>query len=513
MDKVLLVNQDDKVIGSKSRQECHQGEGLLHRAFSIYILNNQGEILVQKRSKNKDLWPLMWTSSCCGHPRPGETYIQAGERRLKEELDFSVPLVKFDSFKYKAKYENKGSENGICAVLFGKYSGEIKKNDEEVVEYKWVKPEDLLKDLKTNPESYVPWFGLGLKKFLKNLEAKKKQKKELYTSLEQIAQKVDTVIEEVLKIHTEKNFHPLVEHQIKTGGKRLRPVLVFFSGRLLGAKEKDLLYPSAGIEILHNSSLIVDDIIDHSLVRRGKPTVWSKFGKSMAECIGLSYSSSAYLAANRSSHPREISEVYSKALKTVIDGEIYDILFEQRGREDESYVKKNRYKKVTLQSYYKMIGKKTAELLKACCEIGGICAQADKKQIEALKKYGYNLGMAFQIQDDILDILGDEKKFGKKIGKDIEERKLGNIMIFYALKELSSSQENKILNILKKKKVFDSDIKEAIRLIKDTDSFRKSFLLAEKFTQQAKQELQKLPQNKWNKQLQALADFTIERSK
>ena len=513
MTKVLLVNREGKVTGTEEKTQAHQGEGKLHRAFSIYIFNGAGDLLIQKRSKLKPLWPLFWANSCCSHPLPGEDLISAGERRLREELGFSCPLRMVDEFQYSAKYKDKGSENELCAVLVGVYNGPPQPDPEEVANWKWVKPDKILRDFNQNPDSYAPWFKIGLKRYLDFKQKKKKHKQQLYSFLEKTSQKVDPIINDLLKTYTKKDFHKLMTHQVKTGGKRLRPALVFLTGKLMGAKEKDLIYTGAGIEILHNTTLVIDDIIDHSSVRRGKPTVWNRFGQSIAECVGLDYSASIYLAANYSNYPRKISEIYSASLKTVIDGELFDILFEQKGRESEPYVVKNRYQKVTLQSYYKMVGKKTAELIKACCEIGSVCGRANLEQTEALKNYGYNLGMAFQIQDDILDIFGEEEEFGKKIGKDIEERKLGNIVIFYALKELSSSKENKILKILKKNTIQDKDIEEAIGLIKETDSYRRSFYLAERFVEQAKQELDKLPQNKWKEYLRILADFTIERKK
>ncbi|HMB66184.1 MAG TPA: polyprenyl synthetase family protein, partial [Patescibacteria group bacterium] len=298
-----------------------------------------------------------------------------------------------------------------------------------------------------------------------------------------------------------------------SGGKRLRPALVLASGKMMGAREKDLLYPATGVEILHNSTLITDDIIDKSEVRRGRPTVWKKFGRSVAECVAMDYAATVFLAANRSPYSQEITEIYSRAFKTIWSGEILDILFEQKGREDEPYIIKNRFKNVSLNSYYKMAGKKTAVLFQGCCEIGGVCARAGEKDLQTLSEYGYNLGMAFQIRDDILDIFGEEKDFGKKIGKDIKERKLGNIVIFYALKNLSPADRKKIFRILEKKEIGEREIKEGIALIKKTPAHDQAFALGKKYITKAKNNLEKLPQNNWNKILLSLTDFVIEREK
>lgn len=510
---LVLVNKKDKVVGFETKEKCHQGKGILHRAFSVYLFNNKGQLLIQQRSKFKKRWPLYWANTCCSHPRKDESYVKAGERRLKEEFGFSCSLKMVDKFQYQAKYRDVGSENEMCAILVGEYNDKIKANPKEIADWKWVDIDKLRDDFRKNPGRYVPWSKIGLKRYLKIKEEALKAKKELDSLLKETAKTVDPVIQELLESYTDKKFHKLINYQISTGGKRFRPALTIISSKLFGGKIKNVLYPAAGLEILHNCTLIVDDIIDHSELRRRKPTTWFKFGKSIAECIGLDYLAAAFEGANRSKEPAVISEIFAETLKTIINGEILDILFEQRGREEEPYIVKNRYHKITNQKYYEMIGKKTAALAQSCCEVGGICAGATKKQLEALKNYGFNLGIAFQIRDDVLDMFGEEKKFGKKIGKDIEERKLGNIVILSALTELSKSNKEKLLKIIRKKEIRNKDIKEAIKLIKKTNSCQETCHLAESFVEKAKESLKLLPKNKWNKMLGSLTDFVIQREK
>ncbi len=513
MRKLLLVNKKDKVIGLETKEKCHQGKGILHRAFSVYVFNDKGQLLIQKRSKYKPLWPLYWANTCCSHPRKGEDYVKAGKRRLKEELGFACPLKMIDKFQYQAKYKDVGSENEICAILVGKYNGKIKASPKETADWKWVDIDKLQNDFNKNPDKYAPWLKIGLKRYLKIKEKELKDREDLELFLKQTAVMINPVMQELLESYIDKKFHKLINYQVSTGGKRFRPGLAIISCKLLGGKIKDVLYPAAGLEILHNCTLIVDDIIDHSQTRRNKPTVWFKFGKSIAECMGIDYLAAAFEGANHSRNPVKISEIFAETLKTVINGEILDILFEQRGREQEPYIVKNRYQKITNQRYYGMISRKTAILAQSCCEVGGICAEASKKQLETLKDYGVNLGIAFQIRDDILDIFGNERKFGKKIGKDIEERKLGNIVILSALSELSKSDKNKILRIIRKKEIKNKDIKEAIKLIKKTNAYQKTYCLAEEFAEKAKEQLKVLPQNKWNNILEEFADFVIQREK
>jgi len=510
-EKLLIVDKNDKFLRYANKEKCHQGKGILHRAFSVYIFNNKGQLLIQKRSRQKPLWPGYWANSCCSHPRKGEEYVDAGERRLAEELGFTCPLSIADKFEYQANYINIGSENEMCVILTGEYNGKVKPNRKELSHYKWVDPHKLINDFKKNPDEYSPWLKIGLKKLLKIKDKEEEYKKELRCFLKKTIKQTDPIIKQLLESYIDKKFHKVIDYQIFTGGKRLRPALTIISAKLFGGKTKDVLYPAAGLEILHNSTLIIDDIIDHSELRRKRPTLWFKYGQSIAECMGLDYLAASFEGANRSASPIEISEIFANTLKTVINGEIHDILFEQRGRENEPYIVKNRYGDINNQKYYDMVGKKTAILAQTCCEVGAISAKASKRDVKLLKDYGFNFGIAFQIRDDILDIFGDEDKFGKKIGKDIEERKLGNIIILLAMRELSKTEKNKLLRVIRKKDIKNGDIKEAIRLIKNTNSHLEACHLAEDFVKKAKDNLKKLPQNKWNKLLEHLVDFSIQR--
>ncbi len=325
---------------------------------------------------------------------------------------------------------------------------------------------------------------------------------------------INPKIEEILDISVDRKTQQPLNYQMATDGKRLRPVLAIATCLACGGKIKDVSYAAAGLEILHNCTLLYDDIIDNSNIRRGEPTTWAKYGKSITECLGLDYAAAIFQAANKSKHPVNISEIFARTLKRIMDGQILDILFEQTGRENEKYITENRFKKITERDYLKMISQKTASLTQTCCEVGAVSANAKKNLVKTSKDYGFNLGIAFQIRDDILDIFGEEKEFGKKIGKDIQERKLGNVVILYALEELKPAKEkNKFLAILRKNEVKDADIKKALRLINKTKAKEKAFILEKKYVKKAKADLRRLPKNKWNEFLIELTDFVVERNK
>jgi geranylgeranyl diphosphate synthase type I len=339
------------------------------------------------------------------------------------------------------------------------------------------------------------------------------EKEKIESIFKKTAKIVDPAINELLDLYVSRKRQRLVRYQISTGGKRLRPALAILSARLFGGKTKDVLYPAAGLEILHNYSLIIDDIIDNSSLRRGNPTVWVKFGKSIAQCVAADYSAAVFQAANRSKNVKRISEVFARTIKSIINGEILDILFEQAGREDELYVAQNRYTNVSERDYLEMVSQKTVVLFQACCEVGGLCAGASAKEIKALRDYGFDLGMAFQISDDILDIFGSESKFGKKIGKDIEERKLGNIIIYFATQEFSSKEKKDFRRLLCKNRIIQEDIKKAMNLIQKTQAKTRALNYGKKFIERAKRSLDFLPKNKYNSILEGIADLVMKREK
>jgi isopentenyl-diphosphate delta-isomerase len=167
MKKLIVVNRKDQILGQRGKLACHSLKGVLHRAFSVFIFNQKGEVLLQKRSRQKKLWPGFWSNACCSHPKPGETYVQAGERRLMEELGFTCQLKYLFKFYYRAVFENVGSENEICAVLVGQYNGQIKLNQEEAAAFKWIKASWLPRELEKNPNNYTPWFKLEVEKLIK----------------------------------------------------------------------------------------------------------------------------------------------------------------------------------------------------------------------------------------------------------------------------------------------------------------------------------------------------------
>lgn len=160
---VILVDDQDHQIGLMPKLEAHE-KALLHRAFSVFIFNDKGELMLQQRAKQKYHSPNLWTNTCCSHQRDGESSIEAGKRRLQEEMGFTVSIKETTSFIYKAPFDNGLTEHEFDHVLVGYYNLKPIINQEEVQDWKWMSLEAIEQDIKNNPHKYTAWFKIIFKK-------------------------------------------------------------------------------------------------------------------------------------------------------------------------------------------------------------------------------------------------------------------------------------------------------------------------------------------------------------
>lgn len=168
-EQVVLVNEKDEQVGLMPKMEAHE-KAVLHRAFSVFTFNKKGELLLQQRAAHKYHSPLLWTNTCCSHQREGETNIEAGKRRLQEEMGFSTELREVFSFIYKAPFDNGLTEHELDHVMVGSFDGKPKINRDEVESFKWMKLEDVKKDIEENPEIYTAWFKIIFKESYNKLQ-------------------------------------------------------------------------------------------------------------------------------------------------------------------------------------------------------------------------------------------------------------------------------------------------------------------------------------------------------
>ena len=159
-EALILVDEADREVGHLSKAKCHDGQGVLHRAFSLLIFNGAGELLLQQRSSSKRLWPLYWSNSCCSHPRRAESMETAIHRRLYEELGLRCPLQFLFKFQYQAQFEAAGSEQELCSVFIGRSADAVRVDPSEIQAWRWIHPEALEVELVDHADRFTPWFKL-----------------------------------------------------------------------------------------------------------------------------------------------------------------------------------------------------------------------------------------------------------------------------------------------------------------------------------------------------------------
>ncbi|MGN7357369.1 polyprenyl synthetase family protein [Paenibacillus sp. SAF-054] len=286
-------------------------------------------------------------------------------------------------------------------------------------------------------------------------------------------------------------------HLLKAGGKRLRPVFVLMGGKFGSYDLEKLKHVAVPLELIHMASLVHDDVIDDADTRRGELTVKSKWDNRIAMYTGDYIYARALMIAAQLEKP-QIHQVLSKAMVEMSIGEMEQI-------RDFFNTEQN------VRRYLLRIRRKTALLIAISCQLGAVASDADRKNANLLYRYGYNVGMAFQIQDDLLDLCGTEKQIGKPPGSDMRQ---GNITIpvIYALQdeELRDPLLREIGYI--RERNGECDVSGAIRMIKASKGISQAEELADRYIQKALDALERLPDNRTKKNLRDIAHFVTKRS-
>lgn len=287
-----------------------------------------------------------------------------------------------------------------------------------------------------------------------------------------VASEVDKVISEVVRGEPQKLYEASC-HLIRAGGKRLRPLALVLSGRMYGLDEQIGIRAGASVEILHNFTLIHDDIMDKDAFRRGTPTVHTVYGEDMAILAGDLLFAKAFEALGRLSGlvpadrlVRAFKELTWAAV-TVAEGQALDMGFEHRWD-------------VTLDEYLVMVYKKTAALFKSSLVIGALLAGASENEITNLEKFAEGVGIAFQIRDDVLGLVADEHVLGKPVYSDLREGKK-TILIIYALGKLDSDGKKQLMNTLGRRDASVEELKSLAELIKSTGAVEFAEGLADEY--------------------------------
>jgi geranylgeranyl pyrophosphate synthase len=320
---------------------------------------------------------------------------------------------------------------------------------------------------------------------------------DLRNSLFSPVEKEIALVEEGIKAVADVEYPWLVEllgYIVNSGGKRVRPALTLLAGKISSSGNLDTLIPVAtGVELLHTATLVHDDTIDLSHRRRGKPTAASIWGWGIATLAGDYLFSKAAELVSQANNVRA-DRLFARTLMALCTGEL-----------EESFSSFD--PKQTRQNYFGRIGNKTASLFAMATESGGIVAETAEEAIKALSRYGYNLGMAFQIVDDVLDFTADEEKLGKPVASDLLQ---GHLTLPAILLKEQNPDSNPIRDIFERKDS-ERNLKLAIEMICNSGIISECYRVAQGFITEACRSLDMFPESPYRSKLVELADYVVER--
>ena len=500
-EQVILVDTQDKPLGPMSKVEAHRGEGVLHRAFSILLFDENDRLLLQKRASHKITFPSVWANTVCSHPLhiAGEldpdAPLGAGSklaaiRKMEQELGISIGDVPLEDIHfitrmlYKARADAIWVEHELDHILFARVSSEIqvKPNQNEISEIAWVSQAELREWLEDTRESrgiIAPWFRLiaenilpewwgnldrlptladelirnmGEVKMGSERQSPDNSKLGVLTALKSHKDAVESRIIAALSKSENEILRSAMMHLIAGGGKRMRAILPWLVADAVGNANEGLYDLGASIEIIHNFTLVHDDIMDNDSVRRGRPAVHIEFDNPTAINAGDAMLAVAFEVLAESNHFddkyfRELVRIIGSMVRRVSEGQQQDMSFETREfvNEDE---------------YLHMISGKTAAMFTTCARTGALLSGASPEVVTIMREWGENVGLCFQLMDDLIDATGDSETLGKPACSDIVEGKQTLIAI-HALQQPPELLPNFA-------EVFGSGIEDTDREVLDT---------------------------------------------
>jgi len=311
---------------------------------------------------------------------------------------------------------------------------------------------------------------------------------------------VDTYLQELVRGAHPRSLYQPIRYVLSGGGKRVRPVLVLLACEAVGGTRKQALHASAAMECLHNFTLVHDDIMDHASSRRGRPTVHTKWDANVAILVGDELLALAFRVLLRTPSDRihDITKVFTEGVVEVCEGQAYDKDFEMR-------------KDVSLDDYLLMIKKKTGKLISVSTEIGALVGGGTDQHVRALRRYGEYVGRAFQIQDDYLDIMADERELGKTVGSDLQEGKR-TFLFLAALRKAKGKDRRQLLSISKNGALTQRTLREFRRIFRETGALDSAHAWITRDLSRAKRELELLPHSSAREMLSWFTDMLLHRT-
>tara|TARA_Y100000741_G_scaffold70723_1_gene51481 strand:- start:347 stop:1312 length:966 start_codon:yes stop_codon:yes gene_type:complete len=305
-------------------------------------------------------------------------------------------------------------------------------------------------------------------------------KKVIFDELEKLEITLSESINSDIELATEVSGHI-----VNSGGKRIRPAICILVAKTLGYSESDLIRLASSIELLHTATLIHDDVVDESLIRRGKESIQAKWDDAHGVLVGDFVYSKAFQLMASFDNPNIIREL-ANATNKISEGEVLQLSMKRQSNLSE-------------EDYFNIIDRKTAELFKVSAVTAGILCESAEPVLDSLNNFATSLGLAFQIQDDILDYYGQENLTGKKVGKDFEEGKF-TLPIILSLKTMNHTNKTRLLSLFKTRKI--EDFAEILALMESEKTTEQLQTIFTHYSNECINELEKLPQNQYRDALE-----------
>jgi octaprenyl-diphosphate synthase len=319
--------------------------------------------------------------------------------------------------------------------------------------------------------------------------------KDIFSPVEPELKEFNTVFKELMKSKVPL-LDLIINYMTSKKGKQVRPAIVLLIAGMVGDINKRTLIGASMVEILHNATLIHDDVVDEASQRRGLVTINAKWNNKIAVLIGDFLLSKGLLAA-LDCDEFSFLKATSTAVRRMSEGELLQIQKSKEFDMDEA-------------TYFRIIADKTAALFAACCDIGGVSANANQQQIENLRNYGEYVGLAFQIRDDILDYESKSLIIGKPVGNDLKEKKI-TLPLLFALKQINKKDSKEIIKILKNKKLNKKHINYIISFVKEQKGTEYAFEVARSYSAKAIDCLADFKESAYKQSLINFANFVVDR--
>ena len=547
-EAVILVDENDSAIGSASKVSAHYQAGLLHRAFSVLMFDREGRLLLQKRADDKVTFPGVWANSCCSHPLSSDTESElidasgvkrAAIRKLHQELGISPDELSLNDFHfvtkmmYSARMNADWIEREIDHILIIQADVDIKINQNEVSEIKWVSKQELRQILAGDIDiggEIAPWFRCIAERVMTdewwdsigNLDRIVELRDDLIhdmgdvsdmlstatgaglnTSIMEVKPLVERRISDSLCASKHSRLSDAMMHLIEGGGKRLRATLPWLVGKAVGDSHSGLLDVGAAIEIVHNFTLVHDDIMDDDDTRRGLNAVHIEYGLPTAINAGdamLAIAFERLVGAKGLAH-KDVGAMVNRLawmVRRVSEGQQLDIEFEDRIAVSES-------------DYFEMIEGKTAVMFLTCAEVGARMSGADAETIQCMADWGLAVGLCFQLMDDLIDVLSDSDTLGKPAGSDLAQGKR-TLMVIHALSQPDSPELNNLKAVLGKgESATQAEIDLGLAALKSIGSVDYARIKAEEYHKKAHSCLDRLRDSPALLALRELTDYQLNR--